>query len=120
MASKKDFSSINAAPVYNTIADATAEAQETQVTPKKQRKPVEAYSPERAAEMVAAGTTRGRKGCKAHRINMAFSDDVHEYITTMARVRGESITQFTNYIFMKSMEENADIYEKAKAFKDSL
>ena len=70
--------------------------------------------------MVAAGTTRGRKGCKAHRINMAFSDEVHEYITTMARVRGETITQFTNYIFTKSMEDNADIYEKAKAFKDSL
>lgn len=123
MASKKDFSRANIAPVYSTIADATAEAQEapqTQGTQKKQRKPVEAYSPEKAAEMVAAGTTRGRKGCKLHRINMAFSDEVHEYIKTMARVRGESITEFTNYIFAKSMQDNAEIYEKAKAFKDSL
>lgn len=123
MASKKDFSTMNAAPVYSTIADATAEAQEVQqaqVPQKKPRKPVEAYSPERAAEMVAAGTTKGRKGCYAHRINMAFSDEVHEYISTMARVRGETITQFTNYIFMKSMQDNAEIYEKAKAFKESL
>lgn len=123
MASKKDFSGMNAAPVYNAIADATAEAQEVQqaqVTQKKPCKPVEAYSPEKAAEMAAAGTTRGRKGCKAHRINMAFSDEVHEYISIMARVRGETITQFTNYIFMKSMEDNAEIYEKAKAFKESL
>lgn len=114
MATKKDFSAVNATPVYDTIADATAEPQ------KKTRKPVEAYTPERAAEMVAAGTTRGRKGCAAHRINMAFTDEVHDYITTMARVRGETITQFTNYIFKKSIEENKEIYEKAKAFKESL
>ena len=123
MASKKDFSSMNAAPVYNAIADATAEAQEVQQaqgTQKKPRKPVEAYSPEKAAEMAAAGTTRGRKGCKANRVNMAFTPEIHDYIRTMARVRGESITDFTNYVFRKSMEENAAIYEQAKAFKNSF
>lgn len=109
---KKDFSNVNAEPVYNTIAEATAE--------KKTRKKVEPYTEDRAAQMVAAGTTQGRMGCKLHRINMAFSDEVHEYITTMARVRGETITQFTNYIFQKSIADNAEIYEKAKAFRDSL
>ena len=119
MASKKDFSAMNAAPVYNTIADATEPVQQ-ESAPVKTRKPVQAYSPEKAAEMAAAGTTRGRKGCALHRINMAFSDEVHEYITIMARVRGETITQFTNYIFKKSIEDNAEVYEKAKAFKNSL
>ncbi len=111
---------MNVEPVYSAIAQATQETPATQEAPKKQRKQVETYSPEKAAEMIAAGTTRGRKGCKMHRINMAFSDEVHEYITTMARVRGETITQFTNYIFKKSIEENAEIYEKAKAFKESI
>lgn len=118
MAQSKDFSAMNTAPVYSTIEAATEELQEQ--PQKKQRKVVEAYSPERAEQMIAAGTTRGRKGCKAHRINMAFSDEVHQYIKTMARVRGETITEFTNYIFMKSIEDNKEIYEKAKAFKESL
>ena len=51
---------------------------------------------------------------------MAFSPEVHEYIKTMARVRGESITDFTNYIFTRSMEENAEVYQRAKEFKESF
>lgn len=108
---------VNTAPVFDTIQTAT----EPDTMPvKKERKPVEAYSAEAAEEMRAAGKTQGRKGCKTHRINMAFSDELYEYITTMARVRGESITAFTNYIFKKSIEDNAEIYEKAKAFRDSI
>ena len=107
---KKDFSSINNAPVYEQINQATKAA----------RKPVEAYNTEQADAMRAAGTTQGRKGCKLHRVNMAFSDEVHDYIRTMARVRGESITEFTNFVFQKSMEDNAETYEKAKAFRDAM
>lgn len=118
MASKKDFSAMNTAPVYNTIADATADTKgETQ---KKPRKVLEAYNPERAAEMSAAGTTRGRKGCAMHRINMAFTDEVHDYIKTMARVCGMSITEFTNRVFENHMEENRERYERAKAERELI
>ena len=114
MASKKDFSQVNTGRAYNQMAEAIAEpAQEVQ-TPRK------AYSAEQAQEMRQAGTTQGRKGCKAVRINMAFTPDIHEYIKTMARVRGESVTDFTNYVFRQSMEENAELYEKAKAFQESF
>ena len=51
---------------------------------------------------------------------MAFTPEVHEYIKTMARVRGESVTDFTNHVFKQSMEENAALYEKAKAFQESF
>ena len=44
------------------------------------------------------GTTQGRKGQKAKRINMAFSDDNHAYLTYESRRRGLSITQFVNLI----------------------
>jgi len=123
---KKDFSTANTGRVYNAIAEATAEPaedaqqaqqeQQTQEAPKGRK----TYTAEQAQEMREAGTTQGRKGCKAVRINMAFTPEVHEYIRTMARVRGESVTDFTNFVFKQSMEINADLYEKAKAFKESF
>ena len=116
MASKKDFSSANTGRVYGTIAEATAETQEAPQT-RKERK---TYTEQEQQEFRAAGATKGRKGCKAIRINMAFSPEVHEYIKTMARVRGESITDFTNYIFTRSMEDNAEVYKRAKEFKESF
>ena len=130
MASKKDFSSVNTGRVYGTIAEATAapdpqeepqaqEVQQAQNT-QKERKPRKTYTEEEKAQFMAEGKTKGRKDCKAIRINMASTPDVHDYIKTMARVRGESITDFTNYIFARSMEENREIYEQAKAFKESF
>lgn len=123
---KKDFSTANTGRVYNAIAEATAEPaedaqqaqqeQQTQETPKGRK----TYTAEQAQEMREAGTTQGRKGCKAIRINMAFTPDVHEYIKVMARVRGESVTDFTNYVFRQSMEQNAALYEQAKTFKKSF
>ena len=120
----KDFSKANTDRVYNTIADATAEpeeqqAQEVQDT-QQGRKPRKTYTDEEKAQFMAEGKTKGRKDCKAIRINMAFAPAVHEYIKTMARVRGESITDFTNYIFTRSMEENAETYQRAKEFMESI
>ena len=124
MASKKDFSSVNAGRVYNNIAEATAAPDPQEVQPaqevQKTRKARKTYTEQEQQEFMAAVATKGRKGCKAIRINMAFTPDVHDYIKTMARVRGESITDFTNYIFTRSMEENREIYERAKAFKESF
>lgn len=130
MASKKDFSSVNTGRVYGSIAEATAapdpqeeqQAQEVQAAQQAQntRKERKTYTEAEQEQFRQAGTTKGRKGCKAIRINMAFTPDVHEYIKTMARVRGESITDFTNYVFARSMEENAEVYQRAKEFVDAL
>lgn len=115
MASKKDFTAANTGRVYSAITEATAAPEEQEA--QKERIP---YTAQQVQEMRDAGTTQGRKGCKAVRINMAFAPEIHEYIKTMARVRGESVTQFTNYVFRQSMEDNADLYEKAKAFQESF
>ena len=123
MAGKKDFTAASTRRVYNVIEEATAApatqapAEEAAEQAKNGRK---AYTGEQAEAMREAGTTQGRKGCKAIRINMAFTPEVHEYIKTMARVRGESITEFTNYIFRQSMEQNAALYAQARAFKNSI
>nr|DAF20313.1 MAG TPA: hypothetical protein [Inoviridae sp.] len=44
------------------------------------------------------GSTQGRKGHKLKRINMAFSDANHEFITIESRKLGISATEFTNKI----------------------
>lgn len=118
MASKKDFTAANTNRVYGIIEEATAEQEEHQAQEVKQTRKV--YNAEQVQEMRQAGTTQGRKGCKAIRINMAFTPEIHEYIKVMARVRGETITDFTNYVFKQSMEANAELYEKAKAFQESF
>ena len=118
MSSKKDFTAANTGRVYSAIQEATAapEAQQAQEA-KKERK---TYSQEEEQQFMEAGSTQGRKGLKAKRINMAFSPSVHEYITVMARVRGETISQFTEHVFRQHMEENAALYEQAKQFKNSF
>ena len=109
-AKKKDFSAVDTGRVYTAIEETLEEpqAQEAQHTEDELR------------GIREAGKTQGRKGCKAIRFNMAFTPTVYEYIKTMARVRGESVTDFTNYVFVQSMEDNAELYEKAKEFTESF
>ena len=109
---KKDFNSLNNNPVFDSIAEVTAT--------KPARKKPEQYTEAEANEMRNAETTQGRSGCKAYRINMAFSPDVRDFIQTMSRVRGQTITDFANDVFKQAMKDNAAIYEQAKAFRDSF
>ena len=117
MASNKDFSGANVSPVYKTMADATAEP-ETQQTQEeqdtKQRRPRKTYTEEEKQGYRWAGKTQGRKGIFKHRINMGFSDEIHDYIRVMSRARGEDITVFCNAVFQQHMEANRDKYEQAK------
>lgn len=112
---KKDFTQVNTGRVYasieETIADPAAEPQQAQET---------RYTQEELDAIRAAGKTQGRKGAKAIRFNMTFTPDVYQYITIMSRVKGQSVTQFTNEVFAQSMKDNAELYEKAKAFTESF
>lgn len=114
---KKDFSKINAERVYTTIETATAEPAPAPIPRQSRDITPTADQVQLAREQ---GRTQGRKGCKAIRINMAFTPEIHEYIKTMARVRGQSMSEFTAAVFAQHMEENAAIYDKAKAFKDTF
>lgn len=55
-------------------------------------KPIEETAPR------PLGTTQGRKGQKAKRINMAFSDLNHAFIRTESRRLGMTATQFVNHL----------------------
>lgn len=117
MASKKDFTAVNAQPVYSSIEKATAEPAQKSIKRRSRSLEPSAEEIQLAREQ---GRTQGRKGVKATRINMAFTPEVHKYIKTMAKVRGESVTAFTEFVFRQSMEANADLYEQAKEFIDNF
>jgi len=126
---KKDFSQVNTGRVYGTIAEATAEPEQEAAEvmqeaaaqeAAQERKPRRTYTEQEAAEIMQTLQTSGRKGIKLPRINLAFTPELHEYIITMSRVRGENLTQFVNYVLRQHMEEHRDIYEKAIEFRNSL
>lgn len=120
---KKDFSK-----VMDTITAATAETQESQETQeapatqekRKPGRPRRTYSEYEAAEYLEAGRTSGRKGLKQSRINMAFSKTNYDYITTMARVSGMTLTDFVNHIVLEHLRDHEDLYKQALKFRDSI
>lgn len=77
-------------------------------------------SPQEAAERAASLRTQGRKGCKAVRINMAFTPENHEFIKIMAKITGKTMTEFTNIVIEKYRQEHPEIYEEAKAILERL
>ena len=120
---KKDFTNINTNRVYSTIAEATAEpAQEAEEVQEehKTRKERKTYTEQEAAEIIQSMNTSGRKGIKLPRINLAFSPANYEYIETMARVRGQNLTEFINYVIDQHRADHQDTYKKALEFRDSL
>lgn len=117
MAAKKDFSKMKTGGVYEILEEATTDPAPQPIPRRKTGTPPTREEIDLAR---AQGKTQGRAGVKALRINMAFSPEVHDYIRTMARVRGQTVTQFTEAVFRKSMEDNAETYEQAKAFQETL
>lgn len=77
-------------------------------------------SPQEQAERAAELRTQGRKGCKAIRINMAFTPDNHEYIKTMARITGMTMTGFINFVVEQYRTEHPEQYQQARDLIDSL
>lgn len=64
---------------------------------------------ERKSEM----KTQGRKGCKAERINMAFSPENYEFIKICSKATGKTMTEFTNILIKKYREKDPSMIEKA-------
>ena len=109
MPTKKDFSQLNTGRVHTAIDQATGKTgQQTTATKEEQEK--------RASDL----RTQGRKGCKAVRINMAFTPENYEYIRIMAGVTGNTMTSFANLAIQRYREEHPELFEQAKAIKDQL
>ena len=109
MATKKDFAGMNTGRVYGAIEQATSSKGQQGTASPQERK-------ERASNM----KTQGRKGCKAIRINMAFTPENHEFIKVMAKISGQTMTEFANLAIERYREEHPEIYAQAKAIIDQL
>jgi hypothetical protein len=109
MASKKDFAGMNTGRVYGAIEQATSRKGQQGTA-----------SPQEAQERAAELRTQGHKGCKATRINMAFTPENHEFIKVMARLTGKTMTEFANLVVERYRNEHPELYEQAKAIIDQL
>lgn len=101
----KDFSNLNTERMYDAVSKATGE-KNTRSTAGEQE----------AAERAATFRTRGRKGCKMPRMNMAFTPQNRNFISIMAKASGLSMTQYTNAIIAAYQKEHPELLEKAEAF----
>ncbi len=106
---KKDFGGINTGRVYGQLEQATSRKGQQGTA-----------SPQEAAERAAELRTQGRKGCKAIRINMAFTPENHEFIKVLAKISGKTLTEFTNFVIEKYREEHPELFDKAKEIIDQL
>ena len=109
MATKKDFSGINTGRAYEAIEQATS-----------QRAQQGTASPQEQAQRRTYMKTQGRKGCKAIRINMAFSPENHEFLTVMARISGMSVTNFCNHCIDEYRKEHSELFEQAKGIIEKI
>ena len=82
--------------------------------------PINAFIPQEEQQAQDALNTQGRKGMKAARINMAFTPENYDFIRVMAAIRGESMTNFVNYVIEESRRTNGAKYEQAKAITDDM
>jgi uncharacterized protein (DUF1778 family) len=109
MAQKKDFAGMNTGRVYSSIEQATSRKGQQGTA-----------SPQEAAERAAELKTQGRKGCKAIRINMAFTPENHEFIKVMSKASGKTMTEFTNLVIAAYQREHPEIMEQAAAFLNTI
>lgn len=81
---------------------------------------LDAFMPQEEQQAQGALNTQGRKGMKAARINMAFTPENYDFIRVMSGIRGESMTNFVNYVIEESRRTNGTKYEQAKAITEDM
>ena len=106
---KKSFKEMQTGSVYGAIEQATSRKGQQGTA-----------SAEEKAARAANLQTQGRKGCKATRINMAFTPENHEFIAVMAKASGRTMTEFTNLVISAYRREHPEILAKAREFLDTI
>lgn len=106
---KKDFSGVKTGKLYGAIEQATSKkGQQGEASPQEQKERAEALR------------TQGRKGCKAVRINMAFTGENHQFIKVMSKATGRTMTEFTNLIIEAYRREHPEMMEQARGFLETV
>ena len=107
--------------VSKLFSEQTREAYEAQEAHKayetsKTHEVREAYETQ-DEQAYSAARTQGRKGKKAARMTMAFSDENMEYIRTMGRLEQGGATAYVNRLIEADRKRNASVYAQMKAFR---
>lgn len=71
---------------------------------------------ERAEEM----RTQGRKGCKAPRINVAFTPSNYRFVKIMSRATGNSMCEFINLVLKAYQDDHPELLQPALDLIESL
>lgn len=110
MAKKPNFKAADEAPARRDPIDIlTGAEQEEQDAQQEQQEPRRMTD----KELQEALATRGHKGVKMPRINLAFKPSLLDYLRVMAAIRGLSITQYINQLVEADKAANADTYAQA-------
>lgn len=65
-------------------------------------------------DVIAAATGEAPEAQDRPRINLALDPEQYDYIKTMARLQGQTMTGFINGIIAQHAADHAEIYTKAK------
>ena len=110
MAKKTDFSQMNTGRVYDAINQTAAEG----------RKPRKEYGTGEGGDFLTSRQTKGRKGLKLPRINVAFSPEIYDYIKVSAAMKGITLSDFINDILAENMKGNYKLYQQVKDLQQSF
>lgn len=114
----KDFTTnLNANNAF--VAAVTQATQETQET-KKTRKPRKTYSNRQTDKFLQTMETRGRKGIKLPRINVALRPDLLEYLKTISESCGYNMTEYINILLEADKKKNEPLVRKVKSNRDRI
>ena len=100
-------------PDFSATAQQNAEAYKTLLAT-KERDPEEVLAAQEALK------TQGKRGIKLPRINLAFAPSNYDYVQTMARIKGQNMTEFINEVLKLHREEHGEAYRKAKEIIENL
>lgn len=108
---KKNFEDVNTSAMFETMDEAM------QAPARKERRQPGEHELMTAKEKLK---TNGLKGGKLPRINMAFTPSNYDYISSMAKLCGMTLTQFVNEALERDRVRNQDTYDKVRDFRASL
>lgn len=76
----------------------------------------EAYTP-KADGAYRAADTQGKRGKKALRMTMAFSEENMDYIRTMGKLESGGATAYVNRLIEADRRKHADVYRQMKSLR---
>lgn len=82
----------------------------------KQKKTQPTTSEAERIQRKAAGKTQGRTGCKADRINLAFTVENYEFVKRFCKLRGLNMTEFVNHIIDDYRNQHIKEFEEFEKF----